>query len=414
MNKKVMYKELLHELKKSIDSARKILQKTSFEEYINELKKVLIVLEYIRESLLNSEISFISSETLTNIKTRLINVNDNLNFYSSSHNEKYIKDLDETIDEILPYLSQVQLLTNPQRIESLKESIISFNSVVEQNMRDIKQETKNLYKESQEYKGYWGGLGKQIEQTLNSSEQLYTDIQNRFSEFERDYQKRINHNIEDIISQNKNKIINYEDSFKQMIDRNQEKFAQFISSATNQLESQQNNVDNNFDNLRKSQHNEFEEVLNSLKSKTEEAEKLLSSLSIKGLASGYQDIANEEKNSAKLWSFGSILSLILVLGMVAFMIFSSEQNLEIYTLVTRFLFTAIGVTLFTYCSKQANDYKTSERKNRQKQLELASLNPYLKDLDEKDQQDIKVDLVNKYFGTEMDSALVKENKLKNS
>lgn len=409
-----MYKELLHELKKSIDSARKILQKTSFEEYINELKKVLIVLEYIRESLLNSEISFISSETLTNIKTRLINVNDNLNFYSSSHNEKYIKDLDETIDEILPYLSQVQLLTNPQRIESLKESIISFNSVVEQNMRDIKQETKNLYKESQEYKGYWGGLGKQIEQTLNSSEQLYTDIQNRFSEFERDYQKRINHNIEDIISQNKNKIINYEDSFKQMIDRNQEKFAQFISSATNQLESQQNNVDNNFDNLRKSQHNEFEEVLNSLKSKTEEAEKLLSSLSIKGLASGYQDIANEEKNSAKLWSFGSILSLILVLGMVAFMIFSSEQNLEIYTLVTRFLFTAIGVTLFTYCSKQANDYKTSERKNRQKQLELASLNPYLKDLDEKDQQDIKVDLVNKYFGTEMDSALVKENKLKNS
>ena len=132
-----------------------------------------------------------------------------------------------------------------------------------------------------------------------------------------------------------------------------------------------------------------------------EAEKIIGLISMKGLAQGYQKIANDEGKEALFWNIGSIASMIAVITLGIIFLLMHEGVFDWTTLISRMILTGIGLTLFTYCAKQATNHRDEERRNRKIELELASLDPYLKDFDSAKQKQVKETLVNKYFGVEL-------------
>lgn len=162
------------------------------------------------------------------------------------------------------------------------------------------------------------------------------------------------------------------------------------------METQQNNLES----LKEDSKAKFNEEMEKIREMNEEAEKILGIMSMKGLAQGYQKIANREGWQSFGWNIASVASLIVVLILGYTFFINHEGIIAWSTLISRIVITAVGLTLFTYCAKQATNHRAEEQHNRKMELELASLDPYLKDLEPENQKDIKQKLVDKYFGIE--------------
>ncbi|PGX16485.1 hypothetical protein [Bacillus sp. AFS033286] len=130
-------------------------------------------------------------------------------------------------------------------------------------------------------------------------------------------------------------------------------------------------------------------------------EEILGSIGMKAHAEGYRRIANNERLSAILWSLFSIASLVGILWFGFEFIIKHTGELTWTALVSRALLTGVGLTLFTYCAKQGTNHRNEEKRNRKIELELATLTPYLQDLDLAQQREVKHSLVSKYFGVEI-------------
>lgn len=140
-----------------------------------------------------------------------------------------------------------------------------------------------------------------------------------------------------------------------------------------------------------------------------QAEEILGAIGMKAHAEGYRRIANNEGQKAFLWNVLSIASLVGILWFGFEFIIEHKGELSWTALASRALLTGVGLTLFTYCAKQSTNHRNEEKRNRKIQLELATLTPYLQDLDPTQQKEVKQSLVNKYFGVELPTEQAQAN-----
>ncbi|GAE93133.1 hypothetical protein JCM21714_2176 [Gracilibacillus boraciitolerans JCM 21714] len=152
-----------------------------------------------------------------------------------------------------------------------------------------------------------------------------------------------------------------------------------------QVEQQKTDFNNLTDDLQTKAQEELDQIIGM----NQKAEKILGIMSMKGLAHGYQNIANNEGRKAFFWNILSIGSLIGLLWFGYEFIIKHDGTMSWTSLISRFILTGVGLTLFTYGAKQATNHRQEERRNRKIELELASLDPYLKDLEEEKRKEVK-------------------------
>jgi hypothetical protein len=178
-------------------------------------------------------------------------------------------------------------------------------------------------------------------------------------------------------------------------------FEESFDSAIKGYEQQKVSQQNTFNSLIADLKTKVKTELDQIHAMNKEAEKIVGIISMKGLAHGYQKIANDEGKKAFWWNIGSLISMVAVIVFGVIFLLMHKGALEWTALVSRIVLTGVGITLFTYCAKQATNHRNEERRNRKIELELASLDPYLKDLEPTKQKEVKQALVDKYFGVEV-------------
>jgi ElaB/YqjD/DUF883 family membrane-anchored ribosome-binding protein len=129
------------------------------------------------------------------------------------------------------------------------------------------------------------------------------------------------------------------------------------------------------------------------------AEELVHVIANTGMVGGYQKIANDERKVANIWQKIAVGALV---GLIAFAIFAFAatfgSNVSWQAFVARAFVAATFGLLTAYATRQADRHESVERSSRRLELALASIDPYLVDLPEDLQHQVKQELAMKFFG----------------
>lgn len=137
----------------------------------------------------------------------------------------------------------------------------------------------------------------------------------------------------------------------------------------------------------------------SLNAKLEEAKKIVNIVGDIGVTGNYQKIASEHKTTANTFRWISIGIMIVMSGLLIWTIIDlSNAGFDLYKSIVRIVAATILTYPAIYASKESSKHRILETKNRNLELELASLGPFIELLSEDKKEKIKEDLVYKYFG----------------
>ena len=145
--------------------------------------------------------------------------------------------------------------------------------------------------------------------------------------------------------------------------------------------------------------NQSNKVIEDLNSKLSEASKIVNIVGNVGVTGNYQNIANQQKKTANFFrwialGFMVVMSLLLIWSIIEL----SRGKFDLYKSLVRILAAAVLTYPAVYSSRESNKHRKLETQNRNLELELASIGPFIELLPDEKKQKIKEELVKKYFG----------------
>jgi hypothetical protein len=143
-------------------------------------------------------------------------------------------------------------------------------------------------------------------------------------------------------------------------------------------------------------------VINNLNTKLEEANKIVNIVGNVGVTGNYQKIANQNNKSANFFRWVALGFMILMSILLIWSILDlSSGEFNLYKSLVRILAAAVLTYPAVYAAKESNKHRNLETKNRNLELELASIGPFIELLPDDKKQQIKEELVAKYFGNQV-------------
>lgn len=129
------------------------------------------------------------------------------------------------------------------------------------------------------------------------------------------------------------------------------------------------------------------------------AQKVVGIISDTGMAHGYQKTANEERAEAAVWKKVAACALVvwIIIG-VAFFLLTYNKDLTWSAVARQFLISTPFVLLAGFGAMQVSLHQKNERRLRQAELEIASLDPFLATLEDKERNEVKKEFATRYFG----------------
>jgi len=144
-------------------------------------------------------------------------------------------------------------------------------------------------------------------------------------------------------------------------------------------------------------------VVDELESDKRKAAEIVQMIGSIGLTGNYQRIANKEARAANLLRAGAILFMVALAGLIVSMAFWAFPNgVPLQAYVFRFVSAAILAVPAGYLAFESARHRKIEIRMRRIQLELATLEPFLRELDTETSRRLREELAKKYFGRDAD------------
>jgi hypothetical protein len=129
-----------------------------------------------------------------------------------------------------------------------------------------------------------------------------------------------------------------------------------------------------------------------------EAEELVGAIGVSGVAAGYNESAKREKAIADRWRIATVsVAAFAALVLASALLIDHAAAGSWQRLATRLVVAVSFAGLAAYCGRQSEAHRKIERRARERQLQLAALNPYLANMPDDDSVKLKLQLAPGYF-----------------
>lgn len=187
------------------------------------------------------------------------------------------------------------------------------------------------------------------------------------------------------------------------IDADRKRFSETFDSDRKdnkaQLESDREIIKAASDTQKKELEKEAAEIIEILQKKQSEASKIVSIVGNIGVTGNYQNIANSHKKSANIFRWIAMGFMVVMSALLIYSIIElGNDDFDLYKSLVRILAAAVLTYPAVYASRESTRHRNLETQNRNLELELASIGPFIELLPEDKRQKIKEELANKYFG----------------
>lgn len=367
-----------HPVTDSVQKCINIFESDESEDH-KEFFKRLIQLCKIISNRINS-IDYYTAPTylVDSISNNLNKAVSEYNNFKSRKNNSHLSNVEKHVETAL--VNSKHLFVATGDIESdYAEVLKNFRKSAGQHLRYFEENAKNIKELNDSLDGDLKAMNKQIDQQKNRIDKVVSDFQNQVSSIQ---QKHLNEFQEKQNSRDER----FKNSLEQLMKTGKEEVNELKEKTTLKIRKIEN---------------ESSSLIETLTEKKDEALELVSVVANSGMAGGYQKIANQAMWTKRVWQSLTVLSLF---GLIYFSIIMYKSTIENGTDLTLGvagirIFVTIAIALFAgYSAKQADTNSKIERRNRQMEIELSSIDMYLAKFKEEEQLGIKKKLSDKFFG----------------
>lgn len=274
------------------------------------------------------------------------------------------------------------------------KSIADFQQIVQDKYEILEEENSKL------------------KENLNTTEKDLVAKQNQIGEIEKKLAAK-EAEIQNVLSTYQTEYTNLKATINSNIEADRKKFNELIEGDRaifgDDINKDKINFKKEFDQALISSDLLSTDLINKLNVKLEEANKIVNIIGNVGVTGNYQNIANENRTNANIWRWIAIFFMVLMSGLLVWSIIElGNADFNLYKSLVRVIAAAVLTYPAIYAAKESTKHRNLETKNRNMELELASIGPFIEMLPEEKKQKIKEELVDKYFGNHDNGPISKE------
>lgn len=328
-----------------------------------ELKSIDAIIENIDEELISDDISDDYNNFSRFCNSFLQGNNSNIsNMLSTSK---------EMIKKLLIYVDYNMIFNNRSNI---KGYVKNYKYEISKQSNSLKSEIENIL--------------NYINQQKDNIDNENSELNEKIKQIEKEFDSLNNNQIE---------LKNNVDKF---IKEAKENFDEIITTEKNNIENLKNNskieLNNHYNELAEIYKDKFEVLYKNIEEKDKKISKLIGIVGEKARIGEYNKNANMSRIERIIWQFITIALFLSAFGLMLYVTVSSKDYNKLT--VFKYIVSAILMGAATYTAKQASNSRKDEVYYRKQELELASIDIYLENMEPGNREEIKKSLSTKMFG----------------
>lgn len=401
---------------------RMLSEERTEPEAMSCLLRVQQVIAHLDRRLSSADPQLVTVGMLETLQSRLAPLLESLTAFQQDASVERRHSVDNRTDSVLDAMHLLTGILVAEDAGDLREAIVSLRRSVGQHIRQAGEEVARLTDAVAQTKARADALSNEIasregrlEEALSRANDQHTAAQaSRANEF-LEFQKARLTEWQELERQRATEFEQNRENRAQMWAAEIEKLKAEVSQTSSQMETELGetigSLTERIKNFEIETAANAKRVLDALDENRSKAEQLVGIMSRQGLVHGYRNVADEAGRQRKVWllvaasSLGGLIVTALLFQPVVLTrlgLESGEPSWQAFS--TRIFLSLTFVALAAFAGNQANRLETTERRNRQTELELAALGPFLQDLEEKERNAIISRMAEKMFGKDSVSA----------
>lgn len=394
-----LFKEL-SDLEQSVEGTREAAQAdtTSFEAW----DRIERITKFTRSLLSELDPLLVPPSHLSNSQGQIQQVRAQVSAFASNRNVAHLNEANNFLDNVLTYLGTIPRLDQAASVAELGDAAAAYRKSVSGLVRNFEKQLSSLTTERDAFQTKIQELTAEVAAQKQRADGVIAQMQEQFSAAQATRQAE----AAGYEAKRTGEFDAAEDAREEVSDtakiQREKDFSDFLTTSKATHETVREELASN---------SKF--LIESLEKQKAHAEKIVGIISAEGVAHGYGKTANEERDAAKMWRWIAVGALgCWIIAGVVFFALTYDKDLSLSALARQFLISTPFVLLAGFAALQVSKHQRAERFNRQQELEIAAIDPYLATFDDETRNEVKRTLADKLFGQrEVELAKVGSNQI---
>lgn len=314
---------------------------------------------------------------LNNVDNWLSNLLNYLTNYRVSHNIQELINAQGYVENLLSFIATLSFINGKKDFEGVKQTVTSLRRSAQRSIQIIEERKSRVEQELEKTNANLKFLSDTIEAQKSRLDSFLTNANSSFNQNE-------NQRTDTSAQAEMSRRSAYDESEK----RRRVEFEELLDSMSERFESDASSFQDQA-------HKHIAEI----RKAKEQAEELLGVIGHTGMAHGYKQYADEEREKESIWGKVAVAAFIgLILATCAFYFLMPNMDLSWTNLFFRLFIASIFLILGWYAATKSHNHGQMKKMYRRLELELTSINPYLATLDIDKRRELIERFADKYFG----------------
>lgn len=301
----------------------------------------------------------------------------------SELSEELKEEMEQTSSEISKKENQAtkSYLSIERKLEKYHEQLNEFRDTSLKNTESLKKLNQDISSTERDLKVYIDSFHEMLEQEKTKNIKMINDLK-------RLYEKELNEQG-----------ANYVKKFKALESQYEESLDNLTKQQKNFIEELEKNHQTQIDTL----NNDIKAIVESNQHEAstgvEKINKLVGIAANTSITGSFKDNAQRERTGADWNRYGSIASMVVsILAFVFYeAVFDFNADQELHHTIARFGLTFLLSLLAAYLARESSKHRQQQYNYQQIALEHEALSPYISDLPEEKQHELKIEMAKKLF-----------------
>lgn len=389
----------LGRLETKLSKAREQVQEDGNGDALTAVERLDAVREYVERALSETDAFLVSQQTLANLASGAQNAEQHVDQFLDSGDPSHItidggdKNAAYYGDRLMIFVHQLPRSTSVEHVQGLRDSVTRFRHSAGQLMHYLEkdaEEARELVKQAiseaqDEVETFKQSATASINEVKTEAEQSQQAIQSQAEERLANLKKDIEHQDQRI----SDALERFNTQFTSSQEDRSSTFGELIENQRQQLQA-----------TTKEFRRKGKSFVSAMEEDREEVETLMGIIGASGRARGFERQADYERWASYGWRALAVFAMAGIVWAAWWLAMEAigASNYDWSQIAAKLtLLGAIGV-LAGYAVRQGREHLQRAQINRQLQLELTSINPYLAGFPDEKQQEIKERMVDRWFG----------------
>lgn len=357
------------------------------------------VVDYLDRSLKDADPELVPPGLLDQIVGELTPLATALEQYEATPEQAYLDQASSYADALIGQARQLSPRASSDGSQDLQSAVTTFRRSAGQHLRNIEEAVEEIRGKADAAKQQLDAQETKMEAQDARLDGVVTDFQAQFSTAEEQRRADFSQVVEEGRAQLREAVETTNTAAKEAVEEAQSELNELLEKTKSDTDQALNEVKSRADEQFAGFSTAGTERVEQLDELLRKAVKTVGVIGSTGMASGYQQVAKNEKKSADFWRWVTVAGLLGAIGATIFAVAHGvTHGFAVDTFFAKWAISVPFAALAAYAGHESSKHRDEERINRQIELQLASLDAYLVTLPEPEQNRVRAKLADRFFG----------------